>query len=101
MWKLQKKKHLRDSDLKHGQIKPNMITLASCTEPRRPRFANIHSSMSSSLPTLPSELEREIFEICAVSRPVCIPKLVLVAQRVKEWFVAICAAENSLTFFWL
>ncbi|KAJ7930882.1 hypothetical protein B0H13DRAFT_2530801 [Mycena leptocephala] len=36
-------------------------------------------------PILPLELEREIFEICAISRPVSIPNLMLVAQRVKEW----------------
>ncbi|KAF7377106.1 hypothetical protein MSAN_00129600 [Mycena sanguinolenta] len=34
---------------------------------------------------LPPELEREIFETCAFSRPVSIPKLMLVAQYVKEW----------------
>ncbi|KAJ6462931.1 hypothetical protein C8R45DRAFT_1220429 [Mycena sanguinolenta] len=39
----------------------------------------------SASPSLPLELEREIFEICALSRPVSIPKLMLVAQRVKEW----------------
>jgi len=36
-------------------------------------------------PVLPPELEREIFEICALSRPVSIPKLMLIAQRVKDW----------------
>ncbi|KAJ7930878.1 hypothetical protein B0H13DRAFT_876149, partial [Mycena leptocephala] len=36
-------------------------------------------------PILPPELEREIFEICAISRPASIPNLMLVAQRVKEW----------------
>ncbi|KAF8177046.1 hypothetical protein K438DRAFT_1845845, partial [Mycena galopus ATCC 62051] len=30
-------------------------------------------------------LEREVFKICAVSRPATIPKLMLVARRVKEW----------------
>ncbi|KAJ7270131.1 hypothetical protein B0H12DRAFT_1320326 [Mycena haematopus] len=34
---------------------------------------------------LPPELEREIFEILALSRPVCIPNMMLVAQRVKLW----------------
>ncbi|KAJ6564429.1 hypothetical protein B0H19DRAFT_78366 [Mycena capillaripes] len=34
---------------------------------------------------LPLELEREILEICALSWPVSIPKLMLVAQRVKVW----------------
>ncbi|KAJ7078015.1 hypothetical protein B0H15DRAFT_540342 [Mycena belliarum] len=34
---------------------------------------------------LPPELEREIFEICALTRPVIIPKLMLVAWRVKNW----------------
>ncbi|KAJ7126171.1 hypothetical protein C8R44DRAFT_121267 [Mycena epipterygia] len=38
-----------------------------------------------SAPILPPELERQIFEICALSRPVLIPKLMLVAWRVKEW----------------
>ncbi|KAJ6462909.1 hypothetical protein C8R45DRAFT_1220414 [Mycena sanguinolenta] len=35
--------------------------------------------------TLPVELEREIFEICALSQPTCIPKLMLVAKHVKDW----------------
>ncbi|KAJ7438560.1 hypothetical protein B0H11DRAFT_1633415, partial [Mycena galericulata] len=37
------------------------------------------------LPILPVELEKEIFEIAAYSRPLCIPKLMLVAWRVKIW----------------
>ncbi|KAJ6476534.1 hypothetical protein C8R47DRAFT_661099 [Mycena vitilis] len=36
-------------------------------------------------PALPPELERYIFEICALSRPVEIPTLMLVAWRVKNW----------------
>ncbi|KAJ7166528.1 hypothetical protein C8R43DRAFT_197449 [Mycena crocata] len=39
----------------------------------------------SSIPALPLELERHIFEILALSRPTSIPKLTLVAARVKEW----------------
>ncbi|KAJ6550994.1 hypothetical protein DFH09DRAFT_603637 [Mycena vulgaris] len=38
-----------------------------------------------SAPSFPPELERQIFEICALSRPVVIPRLMLVAWRVKEW----------------
>ncbi|KAJ7137604.1 hypothetical protein C8R43DRAFT_609431 [Mycena crocata] len=38
--------------------------------------------------TLPLDLERHIFELCAHWRPVSIPKLMLVAWRVKVWFVA-------------
>ncbi|KAJ7126167.1 hypothetical protein C8R44DRAFT_121208 [Mycena epipterygia] len=38
-------------------------------------------------PILPPELERQIYEICALSRPVLIPKLMLVAWRAKEWCV--------------
>ncbi|KAJ7079463.1 hypothetical protein C8R44DRAFT_992609 [Mycena epipterygia] len=34
---------------------------------------------------LPTELEREIFRLCAFTRPKTIPKLMLVALRVKEW----------------
>ncbi|KAJ7745746.1 hypothetical protein B0H16DRAFT_1558087 [Mycena metata] len=34
---------------------------------------------------LPPELEREIFEFAALSQPVTIPKLMLVAWHVKEW----------------
>ncbi|KAJ7871108.1 hypothetical protein B0H13DRAFT_1043927 [Mycena leptocephala] len=37
------------------------------------------------IPVPPIELERQIFEICAGSRPVLIPKLMLVAWRVKQW----------------
>ncbi|KAJ7690235.1 hypothetical protein B0H17DRAFT_1179958 [Mycena rosella] len=39
----------------------------------------------ASTPILPPELERHIFEICALARPVAIPKLMLVAWRVMEW----------------
>ncbi|KAJ7362449.1 hypothetical protein DFH08DRAFT_323230 [Mycena albidolilacea] len=37
------------------------------------------------MPNLPNDLEREIFKISAVSRPLCIPTLMLVAWRVKVW----------------
>ncbi|KAJ7461190.1 hypothetical protein FB451DRAFT_490394 [Mycena latifolia] len=40
---------------------------------------------SSSPPAFPPELERQIFEICALSRPITIPKLMLVAGRVRQW----------------
>jgi hypothetical protein len=43
--------------------------------------------LSSLAVELPLELERHIFEICALSRPVGIPKLMLVGWRVKEWCV--------------
>ncbi|KAJ7493001.1 hypothetical protein B0H11DRAFT_1858985 [Mycena galericulata] len=36
-------------------------------------------------PRLPPELEHAIFEISALSRPIAIPNLMLVAQRVKIW----------------
>jgi hypothetical protein len=36
-------------------------------------------------PVLPADLEREIFEFLAISSPRCIPKLVLVARRIKIW----------------
>ncbi|KAJ7751755.1 hypothetical protein DFH07DRAFT_826046 [Mycena maculata] len=36
-------------------------------------------------PILPPELEKEIFEIAASSRPLSIPRLMLVAWRVKTW----------------
>ncbi|KAJ7757238.1 hypothetical protein DFH07DRAFT_460978 [Mycena maculata] len=39
----------------------------------------------SSAPALPPELEQHIFSICALSRPTCIPSLMLVASRVKDW----------------
>ncbi|KAJ7461177.1 hypothetical protein FB451DRAFT_1562991 [Mycena latifolia] len=39
----------------------------------------------SSPPAFPPELERQIFEICALSRIVAIPRLMLVAWRVKQW----------------
>ncbi|KAJ6449355.1 hypothetical protein C8R45DRAFT_759820, partial [Mycena sanguinolenta] len=34
---------------------------------------------------LPPELERAIFELAAVARPIRIPSLMLVARRTKEW----------------
>ncbi|KAJ7840155.1 hypothetical protein B0H13DRAFT_2677051 [Mycena leptocephala] len=42
-------------------------------------------ALASESSELPPELERHIFEICALSRPVMIPKLLLVARRVREW----------------
>ncbi|KAF7342735.1 hypothetical protein MSAN_01988600 [Mycena sanguinolenta] len=36
-------------------------------------------------PHLPPELERAIFELAAIARPICIPSLMLVARRTKEW----------------
>ncbi|KAJ7339058.1 hypothetical protein DFH08DRAFT_876067 [Mycena albidolilacea] len=36
-------------------------------------------------PRLPQDLERRIFEIAAMDRPVSIPKLMLVAWRAKDW----------------
>ncbi|KAF8211007.1 hypothetical protein K438DRAFT_1959209 [Mycena galopus ATCC 62051] len=55
-------------------------------------------------PAFPPELEREVFEICAVSRPVTIPKLMLVARRVKEWvepllYRIICLGRRPPTGF--
>ncbi|KAJ7651360.1 hypothetical protein FB45DRAFT_890352 [Roridomyces roridus] len=40
---------------------------------------------SSAEPRLPLELEQAIFELVALSRPVFIPNLLLVASRVKQW----------------
>ncbi|KAF7369484.1 hypothetical protein MVEN_00278100 [Mycena venus] len=42
------------------------------------------ASLSSSL-MVPLELEREIFELCALSWPTSIPKLMLVTRYVKKW----------------
>ncbi|KAJ6556180.1 hypothetical protein B0H19DRAFT_140188 [Mycena capillaripes] len=39
---------------------------------------------TSPTPRLSCDLERYIFEICALSRPVLVPKLMLIAWRVKE-----------------
>ncbi|KAJ7622098.1 hypothetical protein FB45DRAFT_121814 [Roridomyces roridus] len=36
-------------------------------------------------PSLPPELERDLFELAAYTRPRSIPKLMLVAWRVKAW----------------
>ncbi|KAJ7835929.1 hypothetical protein B0H14DRAFT_3461014 [Mycena olivaceomarginata] len=55
--------------------------------------------MAPGSPTLPRELEREIFELCALSRPAFIPKLMLVAQRVKECKLPIFL--SSLTTLYL
>ncbi|KAJ7443118.1 hypothetical protein FB451DRAFT_1376767 [Mycena latifolia] len=40
---------------------------------------------SPTTPTLPFELERRIFELSALSRPVSIPALLRIACRVKHW----------------
>ncbi|KAJ6533321.1 hypothetical protein DFH09DRAFT_1370097 [Mycena vulgaris] len=46
---------------------------------------------------LPPELERQIFEIAALSRPVAIPTLMLVAWRVKTWLEPLLYRVVSLT----
>ncbi|KAJ6453355.1 hypothetical protein C8R45DRAFT_1223200 [Mycena sanguinolenta] len=52
--------------------------------------------MSNDLyPNLPLELERRIFEIAALARPVGIPVLMRVARRVKCW----CGAFRTLPLF--
>ncbi|KAJ7465379.1 hypothetical protein B0H11DRAFT_2240189 [Mycena galericulata] len=43
------------------------------------------SPLPETNPRLPPELEHAIFEISALSRPIAIPNLMLVAQRVKIW----------------
>ncbi|KAF7362585.1 hypothetical protein MVEN_00607200 [Mycena venus] len=51
-------------------------------------------------PKLPPEMERVIFEIAALSRPVTIPKLMLVARRVCSWvepllYRVICVSDSQ------
>ncbi|KAJ6779209.1 hypothetical protein DFH09DRAFT_1404885 [Mycena vulgaris] len=46
---------------------------------------------------LPPELERQIFEIAALSRPVAIPTLMLVAWHVKTWLEPLLYRVVSLT----
>jgi hypothetical protein len=53
-------------------------------------------SLKSLTPILPTELERQIFELCALSRPVRIPKLMLVAWRVKEWWVMAVSQREKI-----
>ena len=40
-------------------------------------------------PRLPPELERVIFEIAALSYPTTTPNLMLIAWRVKNWYVTL------------
>ncbi|KAK7050672.1 hypothetical protein R3P38DRAFT_3256603 [Favolaschia claudopus] len=42
-------------------------------------------SLHNIQPAFSPEIEREIFETCALLRPISIPNLMLVAWRVKEW----------------
>ncbi|KAJ7461159.1 hypothetical protein FB451DRAFT_1269100 [Mycena latifolia] len=60
----------------------------------------MQSAPSSSAPAFPPELERQIFEISALSGPASIPNLMLVAWRVKDWleplfYRTITIAERS------
>ncbi|KAJ7922646.1 hypothetical protein B0H13DRAFT_2267457 [Mycena leptocephala] len=55
-------------------------------------------TMLPPLLVFPPELERELFEICALSRPVSIPKLMLVAHHVKEWYDTISATVNVVKY---
>ncbi|KAJ7461205.1 hypothetical protein FB451DRAFT_490457 [Mycena latifolia] len=48
-------------------------------------------------PAFPPELERQIFEVSALSRRVSIPKLMLVAWRVKEWLEPLLYRTVALT----
>ncbi|KAJ7690258.1 hypothetical protein B0H17DRAFT_1134514 [Mycena rosella] len=73
---------------------PSLLALAIhlCASPEIPIYLVLRKRMSSlwtmdcsSAPLLPLDLERQIFEIAALSRPVGIPNLMLVAWRVKEW----------------
>ncbi|KAJ7509229.1 hypothetical protein B0H11DRAFT_1313457 [Mycena galericulata] len=55
-------------------------------------------------PVLPPELERTIFETCALSSPTSIPTLILVAQRVKTWtepilYRTICLSHRRMFHF--
>ncbi|KAJ7748647.1 hypothetical protein B0H16DRAFT_1552751 [Mycena metata] len=52
---------------------------------------------SNSSPTLPPELEREIFEFCAHSWPMKIPDLMRVAHRVNQWFHALLYRTMALS----
>ncbi|KAJ7127536.1 hypothetical protein C8R43DRAFT_1240298 [Mycena crocata] len=42
-------------------------------------------SEECSAPTLPTEVEQQIFELSALSRPVSVPNLMRVAWRIKQW----------------
>ncbi|KAJ7620356.1 hypothetical protein FB45DRAFT_150057 [Roridomyces roridus] len=42
-------------------------------------------ALSDDGPVFPPEIERHIFELCALGRPVLVPKLILVAWRIKHW----------------
>ncbi|KAJ7499949.1 hypothetical protein FB451DRAFT_1207059 [Mycena latifolia] len=58
--------------------------------------------MASSLadgmePRLPIDLEREIFELAAVSQPRSIPILILVARRIKAWLEPLIYRVLSIT----
>ncbi|KAJ7808792.1 hypothetical protein B0H14DRAFT_3761001 [Mycena olivaceomarginata] len=49
-------------------------------------------------PPLPTELERAIFEVAAVSWPRSIPKFMLVTWRVKKWLVHFWASLEPLLY---
>ncbi|KAK7000973.1 hypothetical protein R3P38DRAFT_1801042 [Favolaschia claudopus] len=50
------------------------------------------------MPVFPPELEREIFEICALSQPPAIITLLLVAQRVKYWIEPLLYRTMALEY---
>ncbi|KAJ7735854.1 hypothetical protein DFH07DRAFT_110108 [Mycena maculata] len=60
----------------------------------------VHSHVD---PVLPPELERLIFEDCALSHPISIPTFMLVARRVKTWtepllFRTICVTDTPPSY---
>ncbi|KAJ6535061.1 hypothetical protein B0H19DRAFT_1184834 [Mycena capillaripes] len=54
----------------------------------------------SPVSVLPLELERDIFETCSLSRPMLIPKLMLVAWHVKEWVEPLLYRTIAVGFAW-
>lgn len=61
---------------------------------------SITPSSDASHPLLPPELEREIFEVAAVLFPRRAPILVLVARRVRQWYVRLshCSTPGETPF---
>ncbi|KAF8151858.1 hypothetical protein K438DRAFT_1988151 [Mycena galopus ATCC 62051] len=59
-----------------------------------------NSENEPSLPILPPELERAIFEIAAHLRPLWIPQFMLVAQRVKTWVEPLLYRTIALSGTW-
>lgn len=70
---------------------PRLCSTFQATQNDPMAFSPSHQPEESRFPL---DLERDIFELAAISRPVIIPDLMLVAHRVRSWYDSIPSLQN-------